>query len=118
MAEETCQGPNDEPITVHVGMRIVAFEEDSADGKPDELLASGIVERAPPELACKGSRWVLRIVTRTACGIDLISPLTNLHSERDPLSTTHRSVETVRAKKKGGLRRPTTVLERPIRRVR
>ncbi len=44
------------------GMTVTAFEDDLDEhGKPDNLIASGTVERAPQWLSCKESRWVLRI---------------------------------------------------------
>jgi hypothetical protein len=42
-------------------MHLTAFDENTEDGKPDNLIASGIVERSPDWLQCRGSRWVLRI---------------------------------------------------------
>jgi hypothetical protein len=43
-------------------MSVVAFDEDADDkGTRDDLVAAGVVEPAPAELACRGSRWVLRI---------------------------------------------------------
>ena len=49
-------------VELREGMIVTAFMEDAdVDGKPDELNASGIVERAPEGLRCLGSRWVLRI---------------------------------------------------------
>ena len=49
-------------VPLHAGMRVTAYEEDSDDaGRRDDLLASGIVERSPDWLACRGSKWVLRI---------------------------------------------------------
>ena len=60
--KETCLGENGENVTVHEGMIATAFDEDvDDDGKPDNLVASGIVERSPAWLRCRGSRWVLRI---------------------------------------------------------
>jgi|HubBroStandDraft_6_1064221.scaffolds.fasta_scaffold1263021_1 hypothetical protein len=51
-----------QPVVVRDGMTITAFDEDvDEDGKPDNLIASRTVERAPRWLNCKGSRWVLRI---------------------------------------------------------
>lgn len=60
--EETCRGEDGQPIVVREGMTVVAFDEDVDDnGKPDNLIASGTVERSPNWLSCRGSRWVLRI---------------------------------------------------------
>ena len=52
-------------IRLREGMTVTAFDEDTDEaGRRDHLLASGVVERAPEWLACKGSRWVLRIDSR------------------------------------------------------
>lgn len=60
--EETCHTPEGEHVVVTEGMSAVALEPDSDEhGNPMELFATGIIERAPEELACLGSRWVLRI---------------------------------------------------------
>lgn len=60
--KETCVGENGQDVTVHEGMLATAFDEDvDDDGKPDNLVASGTVERSPAWLHCIGSRWVLRI---------------------------------------------------------
>ena len=48
-------------IALREGMKVTAREEDYEDSKRDDLLASGIVERSPDWLACRGSRWALRI---------------------------------------------------------
>jgi hypothetical protein len=43
-------------------MLVVAFDEDVDEtGKRDDLIATGVVERAPEWLQFRGSRWVLRI---------------------------------------------------------
>jgi len=43
-------------------MLVTAVEDDVNEaGLPDHLIASGVVEKAPAELAQRGSRWVLRI---------------------------------------------------------
>lgn len=60
--EETCRGEDGQPVIVREGMAVLAFDEDvDDDGKPDNLIASGTVERPPSWLQCNGSRWVLRI---------------------------------------------------------
>jgi hypothetical protein len=60
--KETCVAENGRDVTVHEGMIVTAFDEDVGDdGKPDNLIASGTVERSPAWLSCNGSRWVLRI---------------------------------------------------------
>jgi hypothetical protein len=44
------------------GMELTAFDDDADDrGRPDKILATGVVERSPDWLQCNGSRWVLRI---------------------------------------------------------
>jgi len=50
-----------EAVNLSAGLRVVAVEDDSFEGKCEYLVASGLVEAAPPELACSGSKWVLRI---------------------------------------------------------
>jgi len=43
-------------------MSAIAFDEDvDDDGRPDNLIASGTIERPPEWLRCRGSRWVLRL---------------------------------------------------------
>jgi hypothetical protein len=60
--KETCLGEDGRDLVVHEGMTVTAFDEEvDDDGKPDNLIASGTVERSPEWLRCKGSRWVLRI---------------------------------------------------------
>ena len=52
-------------LLLREGMRVTAFEPDVGDdGRPDHLLASGTVIPSPVWLACKGSRWALRIDER------------------------------------------------------
>lgn len=59
---ETCLGEDGRDVVVHEGMIVTAFDEDlDENGKPDNLIASGTVERPPEWLSCRGSRWVLRI---------------------------------------------------------
>jgi hypothetical protein len=49
-------------VPLHEGMRVTVFDEDAdADGARDDLIASGIVARAPEWLTHDGSRWVLQI---------------------------------------------------------
>jgi hypothetical protein len=55
-------GPDEKGIVVHQGMSAIAFDEDvDDDGKPDNLIASGTMERPLAWLKCRGSHWVLRI---------------------------------------------------------
>jgi len=52
-------------VALSAGMSVVAFEEDADErGRPDELLAHGIVEASPDWLRCNGSKWALRIDAR------------------------------------------------------
>jgi hypothetical protein len=47
--KETCLGADGQDIVVREGMTVTAFDEDVDDGgKPDNLIASGTLER-PPE---------------------------------------------------------------------
>ena len=49
-------------VALRPGLNVTAFDEDTDDdGRPDALIASGVVEPAPDYAACRGSRWVLRI---------------------------------------------------------
>jgi hypothetical protein len=58
----TCIGADEQDIVVREGVAASAFDEDVDDnGNPDNLIASGVVERPPYWLRCNGSRWVLRI---------------------------------------------------------
>jgi hypothetical protein len=60
--KETCMGPDGREVVVREGMEVTAFDEDvDEQGKPDDLIAAGTVERPPEWLSCKGSRWVLRV---------------------------------------------------------
>lgn len=44
------------------GMFLTAYMEDGdGEGNRDDILASGVVEPSPDWLACRGSRWILRI---------------------------------------------------------
>ncbi len=61
---ETCTDESGATVELHAGMLVTAFEEDEEDGEPIDLVASGVIERAPPELERHGSRWVLRIDAR------------------------------------------------------
>jgi hypothetical protein len=37
------------------------MEDGNEKGEPDDIFASGVVEPSPEWLACRGSRWILRI---------------------------------------------------------
>lgn len=59
---DTCRDKSGRLIQLYEGMTVIACEPESLPGgPPEELFAAGVVERAPPELACRGSVWVLRI---------------------------------------------------------
>jgi len=50
---------------MRAGMTVVAFDEDSdGEGKDCFLIAEGVVEQSPRELACRGSKWALRVDER------------------------------------------------------
>jgi hypothetical protein len=60
--QDTAAGESGADVPFEVGMQVTAFDEDVDDnGAPDDLIASGVVERAPDWLQSEGSRWVLRI---------------------------------------------------------
>jgi hypothetical protein len=52
-------------IELREGMSVTAYDEDQTDlGQRDDLLASGTVIPSPDWLACRGSRWALKIDAR------------------------------------------------------
>lgn len=60
--EDTCKDEAGNLVTLTPGMVLTAFDDDVDDnGRPDDLIASGVVEPSPDWLSCHGSRWVLRI---------------------------------------------------------
>ena len=59
--EDSCRSHDGSPLQLAAGQEVTAFEDDSFEGNTEYLVASGVVEPAPPELSCSGSRWVLRI---------------------------------------------------------
>jgi hypothetical protein len=59
--EDTCLDEEGQAVILRAGMNVTAFDLDSEDGKPDNLLASGTVEPSPEWLQCRGSKWVLKI---------------------------------------------------------
>jgi hypothetical protein len=59
--EDFCLDEEGAAVALRAGMNVTAFELDSEDGKPDNLIASGTVEPSPEWLQCRGSKWVLRI---------------------------------------------------------
>jgi len=59
---ESGQDANGDAVALHSGTFASAFDDDSDDeGRPDRLIASGLVERPPPWLTHTPSRWVLLI---------------------------------------------------------
>lgn len=58
---ERCTDPDGSPVDVVEGQLVTAYEDNSIETKREYLVASGSVEKAPEELACPGSRWVLRL---------------------------------------------------------
>ena len=60
--KDTCVDADGNLITLVDGMLLTAFDEDLDEhGNRDDLIASGTVEPSPEWLACRGSKWVLRI---------------------------------------------------------
>jgi hypothetical protein len=59
---ECCHDEHGNQVPMRVGLNVLAFDEDiNESGERDDLIATGVVERAPSWLACQGSKWVLRI---------------------------------------------------------
>jgi hypothetical protein len=49
-------------VVLREGMEVIAFDLDAdEEGRPDNLIASGVAEVSPEWLQCSGSRFVLRI---------------------------------------------------------
>jgi hypothetical protein len=49
-------------IELRSGLKITVFDDDIDDaGRPDRLVATGVVERSPDSAQCRGSRWALRL---------------------------------------------------------
>jgi hypothetical protein len=60
--DDTCTTADGTEIPMQAGMIVTAFDKDWDDDLGDcYLLASGVVEPSPRELACLGSKWCLRI---------------------------------------------------------
>ena len=60
--DDTCTDEHGNVVRLIPGLVLTALEVDEDEfGNPDSLIATGVVEPAPPDLACLGSRWVLRI---------------------------------------------------------
>jgi hypothetical protein len=59
---DTAVEENGAKISLEAGMLLTAFDEDADEsGERDDIVATGVVEPAPDWLACRGSKWVLRI---------------------------------------------------------
>ncbi len=58
---DTAEDEHGNIVNLAEGMQVTAYDEDMEDGRRDDLIASGTVERSPDWLQCRGSRWVLRI---------------------------------------------------------
>lgn len=59
---ETCTDEKGNEVPLQAGMKVTAFDEDRDEhGNRDDLIASGVVERSPDWLQCRGSKWVLMI---------------------------------------------------------
>src|SRR5258706_1332161 len=59
---ETCQDENDNDVVMTEGIVVTAFDlDDDEQGRPDNILATGTVDRAPDWLAHTGSRWLVRV---------------------------------------------------------
>lgn len=60
--DDTARDEHGVAVQLHEGMMVAVFEEDVGEqGERDDLVASGIVERSPDWLQCRGSRWALRL---------------------------------------------------------
>lgn len=59
---DTCRDESGNEVPLAAGMQVTAFEPDTDDdGRPADLIATGVVEPSPDWLQCNGSRWALRI---------------------------------------------------------
>ena len=59
---DTCLDESGANVSLRAGMQVTAVDEDSDEhGRPDNLIASGIVEPAVPGLVGHRSKWVLHI---------------------------------------------------------
>ena len=58
---DTAEDEHGNVVRLAEGMQVTAYEENIEDGRRDDLIVSGKVERSPGWLQCRGSRWVLRI---------------------------------------------------------
>ena len=59
---DTCRDESGTDVRLQAGMVVTVVEPDlDPAGNRDDLVATGTVEPSPEWLACRGSRWVLRI---------------------------------------------------------
>jgi hypothetical protein len=59
---ETCNDESGAVVRLREGMIVTAFDHDADEhGVRDDLIATGVVERSPGWLQCRGSKWALRI---------------------------------------------------------
>jgi hypothetical protein len=58
---DTCVDETGALVELRPGLVLTAFEDNEEAGRPDKLLATGVVEPSPEWLQCTGSRWVLRM---------------------------------------------------------
>jgi hypothetical protein len=59
---DTCKDEFGNEVLLREGMKVTAFDEDADEnGNRDDLIANGVVGRAPEWLQNHGSKWVLRI---------------------------------------------------------
>lgn len=59
---DSCLNESGEVVLLKAGMTVTAIEEDyDAEGKRDDLVATGVVEHSPSWLKCRGSKWALMI---------------------------------------------------------
>jgi hypothetical protein len=63
--QDTITDQSGRTITLRPGLELTAFDPDiDDDGRPVDLVASGVVEPSPEWAQCVGSRWALRIDAR------------------------------------------------------
>ncbi len=71
-----CAAPLDHagrPVDLSAGLYVIAFSSDVGDDSdPEFMVASGVVEASPKEVAHRGSIWSLRVDSR---GVRYLSSL-------------------------------------------
>ena len=59
---DTCRTEDGEEVELKEGMIVTAYDDDvDENNERDNLIATGVVERSPESLSCRGSVWCLRI---------------------------------------------------------